>query len=158
LSVARESVDLENTGWWAILPGVAAEIVRCMSYDGDRGQEWFVQPAVEPDRFGMGSQPAEWALGSLIDEASLIRDGILPPDGLNAVYEPAEDTCVHEPEVCVALWDQWKKHAEDRGRPMRTYGDMIDFMAELGILERVRESWQLAPRLPDPKTVLTFSE
>jgi hypothetical protein len=40
-------------------------------------------------------------------------------------------------EASIAVWEHWKACAAARGWPMRTCGDIVDFMTELGVLERV---------------------
>lgn len=99
-----------------------------------------------------------------IDEPSLIKAGDLPQDGLAAVYDPAAasslDSSSWGAEADTLTWERWQQYAAQRGRAMSTFGDIFDFMTELGLLERLESDdgvqWCAPAHLPLAKDVLNL--
>lgn len=85
---------------------------------------------------------------------------ILAPGGPDQPYhpntDPYEDNGFDDDEP--KRWEEWQGHAKARGLPMTTYRHIVEFMLELGLIERREDPsgviWVNARPLPQVDEVL----
>jgi hypothetical protein len=101
--------------------------------------------------------------GDLDDEGAAFWVSQIAPRGLDEQYDPSEekewtgDLANEE-----ALWEEWQGYAESRDRPLTSCRDVIEFMLELELIERVEEGagdvrWSVTSHLPHVEDVLPLS-
>lgn len=75
-----------------------------------------------------------------IDERALIFgfevSGFEVHGNLDTVYDPTAGRDPEEHYIWIPRWQEWQGYAAKHGRAMSTYRDIIEFMADLGVLER----------------------
>lgn len=136
--------NLGTTGWLHILPTQASRVYMIL---------WFLH-------YETGSPPA----GDLDDPEAPAWVDIVAPDGLEEPYDPmveeAEPDERDEREEELKRWEEWQGYARARGHPMTTYRHVIEFMLELGLIERRddggRVSWMIVSPLPEVDQVLAL--
>lgn len=84
------------------------------------------------------------------------------PNGLDAPYDPASDAEIPEELVRhLSHWREWQGYAATRGRPMANYRDVIEFLLELGIIERLEDldgvRWRVCDDVPFAEDVLPLT-
>lgn len=126
-----------------ILPEVASRVYR---------NTWFLH-------FETGSP----MLGDLDDPEAARWIEALAPTGLDEPYDPARDPWLEElsREGQEERWQELQRYARERGLPMTTSRHVIEFMLELGLIER-REiedgvAWVIVSPLPNVEDVLNLS-
>ena len=70
--------------------------------------------------------------GDLDDQDTAFWVSQVAPRGLDEPYDPAdEEGWVEDLDDEKALWEEWLGYAEERGRPLTSCRDVIEFMVEL---------------------------
>lgn len=102
-------------------------------------------------------------VGDLDEEGAAFWVSQVAPRGLDEPYDPSDERgWTEDLDNEEALWREWRGYAEDRDRPLRSCRDVIEFMIELGLIERVEQGigdvrWQTATPLPHVEDVLPLS-
>jgi hypothetical protein len=140
----EESMDFISTGWLRFLPEPAFNAYGRMwvwALDGE---------AVAGDLDELGAE--------VLDVAAL--------GGLDAVYDPAAhgdaDIEPDEDPAWAIRWEEFGAQAARRGLPMRTPRDAIEFMREIGLVERVEHDgeiyWRAVVPVPLAEDLLDLDE
>ena len=99
--------------------------------------------------------------GDLDDQDTAFWVSQVAPRGLDEPYDPAdEEGWVEDLDDEKALWEEWLGYAEERGRPLTSCRDVIEFMVELELLERVEAEdgiWRVVSPLRHVEDVLPLS-
>jgi hypothetical protein len=109
------------------------------------------------------AQEGEPPRGDLDDERTAFWVSQVAPRGLDEPYDPSgEKEWTDDLKNEEALWEEWQGYAESRDRPLTTCRDVIEFMVELELIERVEEgagdvTWRVASHLPHVEDVLPLS-
>jgi hypothetical protein len=137
--------DAASDGWLRILPAVASRVYL---------NTWFLH-------FETGSPLP----GDLDDPEAADWIAALAPTGLDEPYDPARDPGLDDgwrsDEEELERWQELQRYASERDLPMTTSRHVIEFMLELGLIER-RETddglaWVIASPLPNVEDVLNLS-
>lgn len=136
------SSDLASTGWIRNMPAPAFRAYFAI---------WYL------------SRERAALVGDLDEEGAAFWVSQVAPRGLDEPYDPSdENEWTEDLENEEALWREWRGYAEDRDRPLRSCRDVIEFMIELGLIERFEEGvgdvrWRVANPLPHIEDVLPLS-
>ncbi|HEU5063933.1 MAG TPA: DUF6042 family protein [Solirubrobacterales bacterium] len=133
------SLDLSSSGWIRNLPAPALRAYMSI---------WLLTKE--------GTPP----VGDLDEKGSAFWVSQVAPRGLDEPYDPAEEKdWVDDLADEEALWEEWQGYAKSHERPLRSCRDVIEFMIELGLLERgsgdVR--WRAVSPLPHVEDVLPLN-
>jgi Family of unknown function (DUF6042) len=75
-----------------------------------------------------------------LDERSLVfgfeMDGYEMHGSLDTVYDPTVGRDLNEHYIWIPRWQEWQKYASKRVHAMTSYRDIVEFMADIGVLER----------------------
>lgn len=133
--------NLIETGWLRVLPPAATRVYVAIQLI-----------ALESGRLPEGD----------LDDPSSFWVTVVATDGLDAPYNPASDVeTPQELERCLNHWQEWQGYAAGRGRSMSSYRDVIEFLMELGIIERLEGAgevrWRVSEELPYAEDVLPLT-
>lgn len=109
------------------------------------------------------TQEGEPPRGDLDDERTEFWVSQVAPRGLDRQYDPSDEKdWTGDLENEEALWREWQGYAENRDRPLTSCRDVIEFMVELGLIEKVGEGagdvrWSVVNPLPNVEDVLPLS-
>lgn len=140
--MSTPSPNLAPTGWMRNMPAPALRAYMCI---------WLLTKEGAPPR------------GDLDDEGASFWVSQVAPRGLDEPYDPSyEKGWVDDLENEEALWDEWQGYAENRDRPLTNCRHVIEFMIELGLIERVEEGvdgvmWRVSSDLPHVEDVLSLN-
>jgi hypothetical protein len=138
--------DIGRTGWMRTMPIIASRVYMNL---------WMLH-----------SQTGFPLFGDLDDPLASWWVDLVAFTGLDAPYDPdrdpvAEECDQEEKRAEAQRWEEWQGYAKERDLPMTTCRHVIEFMLELGLIER-RESalgtlWMIVSPLPDVESVLNLS-
>jgi hypothetical protein len=130
-----DDFDIVSTGWIRFLPepGVSAYLAI----------------------WGLNRHPDGPVTGDLDDLGAEAFD-VATYGGFDAVYDPAKhgDAVLEDDEepLWTSRWSEFGEQAAKRGLPMRTARDLIEFMREVGLVERLELDGEISwrPVVPVP--------
>jgi hypothetical protein len=145
MAMLPEDFDFVSTGWIRLLPEPAMN-----AYLAIWGLDRHPSGAVAGDLDGLGARALT------VEEFG----------GLDTVYNPAAhgdiDSEVGEMATWTIRWSEFGQHAAQRGLPMSTSRDAIEFMRAIGLVERVEENdeifWRPMVPVPLAEDVLELDE
>lgn len=104
-------------------------------------------------------QAKEPPLGELDDDGTAAWVSMVAPRGLDEPYDPAEEEgWTDDVGAEKVLWEEWQGYAADRSRRLRSCRDIIEFMVELDVIEKLDDGiWRIVTPLSNVEDVLPLS-